>query len=261
MSKSIIADLQARHDSMLGEKTTAEDAHSRAIDALKQESDSSAKQLVGELQSKYDALVKELSTIEGAHKNELENMQAQRDDLTKQLYELEVSRDALTADHSTAKESHSKALEKQRAEIEQKYASLLDVVQADTDRLEKELATAVSDKRSALNELVTLKKELYVEIDALRGELGSKKESGSTQLSEVTKKYETVLAEKAAAEAEHEAAITLLQEDLKEQHDRALSDLQSKHHMLQQKLAQIDQEHGDALELLKEEFKSGQSRL
>ncbi|KAH7070056.1 hypothetical protein FB567DRAFT_564813 [Paraphoma chrysanthemicola] len=198
MSKTIIADLQARHDSLLEEKTAAEDAHTRALDALKEDSESATKQLLGTLQS----------NLEGAHKNYLDSL------------------------HDT----HSKALDAQQAEIEQKYASLLD----------QEKAAALSDKQSALNELATLKKELQDEIDALRSELGSKEEAA-------------VLAEKASLEEDHQAAIALLKEELKEQHEQALSELQSKYDAQQAKFATIEQEHSDAIELLKEEFKAGHS--
>ncbi|OAK96582.1 hypothetical protein IQ06DRAFT_319233 [Phaeosphaeriaceae sp. SRC1lsM3a] len=212
MSKTIIADLQARHDDLLQEKTTAEDAHSRAIDALKQDSESTAKQLLGELQS----------NTEGAHKTELEDLQIHRD----------TTHESVVSNHKSAQESHSKALDAQQVEIEQKYASLLDTLQEDASRLEKEKATALSDKQAALNELVALKKELHAEIDALRNELGSKDET----------------------EDDHQAAVVLLKEELKEQHESALFKLQSEHDSLQHKLATIDKDHGDAIELLKEDL-------
>ncbi|KAL5113332.1 hypothetical protein ACEQ8H_008794 [Pleosporales sp. CAS-2024a] len=259
MSKSIIADLQARHDSLLKDKNAAEDAHTRAIDALKRDNESETRKLLDELQSKYDALANEKRSLEGSHQNELDNVHAQRDAILQQFSELEKTHASILADHLAMQEAHTKALETQQIEIEEKYTSLLDVMQSDADRMERERAIALNEKQSALTELVTLKKELHAEIDALRNELGEKQVSGPSSLVEITNKYEAIVAEKAAADAEHEVAVALLKDELKEQHDLALSELQAKHDILQQKLVQIDQEHGDALALLKEEYKAGHS--
>jgi chromosome segregation ATPase len=156
-------------------------------------------------------------------------------------------------------QSHSKALETQQAEIQQMFNSMLEDLQADLTTLEEEKQEAVLEKKFALDELETLKKELHAEIDALRSELGAKSDVGSTTLSEITQKYEALLAENASAENDHQSAILLMKMDLKEQHELAVKELQTKHDAVQERLAQIDQEHGDAVELLKEEFREGHS--
>jgi chromosome segregation ATPase len=264
-SQSIITNLQARHDSLLQEKTEAEDAHSRAINALKQESDSTASQQLGELQSKYDMLADEKNSVEGAHQTELDDLRAQRDALSKQFVDLE--------------KTHGAAI----AEIEQKYASLLETLQDDVARKEEEKAAAVSDKQATLDDNLALEKHLRAEIDSLKTELGSKGESDTDResafthlrqelneehehkLSELRAEIEELQArlqsagESGTANDDHKAALTHLKEELKEQHGHAMAEAQAKHDKLQQEMAKSGQEHGDAIELMKEEFRAAHS--
>jgi chromosome segregation ATPase len=258
-SQSIISDLQARHDLLLQEKTEAEETYDRAIEDLKQDSQSASKQQLEELQLKYNALLSEKSSVEGASKIELEEVQTQRDELTKQLSDLKNTYAGVLAEQAAAQDSHIKALEVQGAEIEQKYASLVDALQSEVLRLREEKAAVLSSKQSAMDDIVALKNDLHAEIDALRTELETKGKFGSTDLLEKQKQYDAILVERATAENDHEAAVALLKDDLKEQHEHALSELRSQHAELKDKLATTNREHGDAIEFLKMEFKAGHS--
>jgi chromosome segregation ATPase len=258
-SQITISNLQARHDVLLQEKSAAEEAHDRAIEDLKQDSQNASKQQLEELQLKYDALLSEKSSVEGASKTELKEVRTQRDDLMKQLSDLETTYSSVLAEQATAEDSHAKALDVQEAEIEQKYASLLDALQSDVLRLKEEKAAVLSSKQSAIDEIVALKNDLHVEIQALRTELETKDKFGSTDLVEIKKQYDAILVEKATAENDHEAAVALLKDDLREQHEHALSELRSQHAELKDKLAMTDREHGDAIEFLKMEFQAGHS--
>ena len=186
-------------------------------------------------------------------------MQSQRDDLSKRLSDLEKSHADSLTEQLMAQETHTKALETQQAEIEQKYASLLEIMQSDADRLEQEKSAAISAKQSALNELATLKKELHAEIDELKKGLSTRSQGSPTGADELAQKYEILLAEKAAADKEHQEAVAKLKESLTQDHERAFSKLQSEYNALQERAAKTDQEQSDAIELLKEEFKTGHS--
>ena len=287
-SQSIITDLQARHDALLEDKTSAEDAHSRAIDALKQDSNGKSSQIMSELQSKYDKLLEEKAAVEDAHgmsQSIVADLQARHDALleektaaedghsraidalkqdsessSKQLLgDMEAKLSALEVKEQATEEAHVKALEGQRAEIEQKFGSLLEALQAELSKNEQERTAADAAEQSALNELMAYKKKAHAEMDAMRNESSSKEQIGSSSLRELTSKYEALVAEKATADDDHEAAIRLLKDELAEQHERAFSTLQSKHDSLQKKLSHIDQEHSDAIEFLREEFKEGHS--
>ena len=186
-------------------------------------------------------------------------MQSQRDDLSKRLSDLEKSHADSLTEQLMAQETHTKALETQQAEIEQKYASLLEIMQSDADRLEQEKSAALSGKQSALNELATLKKELHAEIDELKKGQSTRNQGSPTGADEIAQRYEMLLAEKAAADKEHQEAVAKLKESLTQDHERAFSKLQSEYNALQERAAKTDQEQSDAIELLKEEFKTGHS--
>ena len=184
-------------------------------------------------------------------KNFFNALELKHDALSVDLLDLQRAHSEALAERRSAQESHARALETQD-EIEQKYSTLLKALEADTATLEQ-------DKQAALNELVALKKELQDEVDQLKSELAMKDEAGSAGITEATKKYETLLAERDSAEKDHEAAVTLLRDSLREDHERTLSELQSKYDTLQKQIAKANQEHEDAMELLKEEFKAGHS--
>jgi DNA repair exonuclease SbcCD ATPase subunit len=80
-----------------------------------------------------------------------------------------------------------------------------------------------------------------------------------TGADELAQKYEILLAEKAAADKEHQEAVAKLKESLTQDHEQAFSKLQSEYNALQERAAKTDQEQSDAIELLKEEFKTGHS--
>lgn len=262
-TKSALAELQSKYDTLAQEKAAADLEHSRTIATLKEEADTTSKQLLDELQAKYDKLQVDLKTTsealsnlqtryevvtqergsdDEAQKAEIQNLQSQRDDLSTRLAELEKSHADSLAKQLAIEESHAKALETQHVEIEQKYAALLEIMQNDTERLEQERAAAIAGRQTALNELASLKEQ-----------------SGSSANAEIASKYEALLAEKTAADKEHEDAVALLKDSLKADYEQALSKLQSECDKLQRRIAETDQAHSDAMELLKEEFKAGHS--
>jgi chromosome segregation ATPase len=148
--------------------------------------------------------------------------------------------------------------------VDQKYAALLEEVQADCNKLEEEIGTAITERESALSELEAFKAGMQAEIDSLKRQLLEKEELDSAGLAEVGKKYETLLIEQSAADKEaHQAAIgelTIELEDLKtqlaskEKSDAAgLDEVKEQYEFLLAEQSAADKrDHESTLALLKE---------
>lgn len=266
--KKVVEDLTARYDSLANEKSALEESHARTVDALRQDSENATNKTLNELQSRYDDLLEENARSENAHSSELGNLQAQFDSLVKQLADAENELKDTSAAQKMAEDAHAEALEKaldlQRQEMDQKYAALLEEVQADCNKLEEEIGTAITERESALSELEALKAGMQAEIDSLKHQLLEKEELDSAGLAEVSKKYESLLVEQSAADEEaHQAAIgelTVELEDLKtqlaskEKSDAAgLDEVKEQYEFLLAEQSAADKrDHESALALLKE---------
>jgi chromosome segregation ATPase len=266
--EKIVEDLTARYDSLANEKSALEESHARTVDALRQDSENATNKTLNELQSRYDDLLEENARSENAHSGELGNLQAQFDSLVKQLADAESELKDTSAAQKMAEDAQAEALEKaldlQRQEMDQKYAALLEEVQADCNKLEEEIGTAITERESALSELEALKAGMQAEIDSLKHQLFEKEELDSAGLAEVGKKYETLLVEQSAADEEaHQAAIgelTVELEDLKtqlaskEKSDAAgLEEVKEQYEFLLAEQSAADKrDHESTLALLKE---------
>ncbi|KAI8931560.1 hypothetical protein NX059_011215 [Plenodomus lindquistii] len=271
--KEQLHDLQEKYDDLMGEKSANDAAHVRALEALKEESSNASTLLLSELQGKYDSLQREFdrvsqsltdlnakhsalsaekTSIESARKEELERLQEERDAYSNQLKELEKAYTESLTTQANLQECHTKELATLQADIERNYANLLEVLQQDATRLEEE-------KASALQELSSMKRDMQTRLDDMSAKVESKDRSESAALAEAATKYETLCAQKATADREHENAITLLKDSLEELHKEALTKLQAENDVLQRRSAAMEREHADAIELLKEELKAGHS--
>ena len=235
-----IVDLKARQDVLAEEKITMQESHSRAVEALKQDSESAATQTLHELQSKYDSLLEDMENSETARAAEVANLEVKCDSLSKKLADAERKHEESSAERAVADEAHHKALiealEGQK-ETEQKYVALLEEAQTNATKLEQEKVTALKEKQSALNDLRALEGELQAQIENLHDELARKEEVDSAGLLEVSKKYETLLAEQSLADREaHEAAIENLRKSLKEEYEHARLEASAELEALQDEL-------------------------
>lgn len=256
-----VADLTARHDALLKEKSVMEESHTRTVSALKQDSENNTKEILDEIQSKYDSLLKEKASRESVHASELGDIQSKCDSLAKQLAEvqskLEGSTTALKAAEDAQAAALDEALQSQRHEMDEKYVSLLEEVQADCNKLEQEIGKAITERQIALTELDTLKSDMQAEIDDLKHELIEKEELDSAGLAEVSKKYETLLVEQSAADKEaHEVAVEELASTLRTGYEHAKQEAHAELEHLKDELMSKDKSHAIAMAEAVEEHKA-----
>jgi chromosome segregation ATPase len=259
--QKIVEDLTARYDSLVHEKSALEVSHARTVNALRQDSENATNQTLNELQLRYNTLLEENARSRNAHTGELGNLQAQIDSLVTQLADAKNELKDTTTAQKTAEDAQAEALEKalklQRQDMEQKYAALLEEVQADCNKLEQEIGTAINERESALSELEALKAGMQAEIDSLKYELLEKEELDSAGLVEVSKKYETLLVEQSAADQEsHQAAINKLAQTLKDEFERAMQDAHIELEDLKTQLASKEKSDAAGLDEVKEQYES-----
>lgn len=254
-------DLKAQHSLLVDEKTLMEETHASTVEALKQNSESATKQTLSELQSRFDTLFEEKRASENSQAGELEDAEARCDTLVKQLADVESKLEESTTAQNTADKAQAEALEKalesQRHDIEQKYVALLEEVQADCTKLEQHLDAILAEKQSTLEQSEQLQKDLRHQIDSLKHELARKEELDSAGLAEVSKTYETLLADQVAADKKmHEAAMDELRHSLTHDHERAKEELYAELERLRDELTSKEKTDSDGLSEVTKKYES-----
>jgi chromosome segregation ATPase len=224
-----------------------------------------------EVSKKYEILLAEQSAADKeAHEAAIEDLRKslrEEYELAKQeaYTELEILKDELASKEKSdsaglaeVTEKYESLLAEQSAADKRDYEATMALYRdsADTDLNEmKERYEALLAEKSSLNaEFERAKDEAYAEVDELRRELTAKDKSGAAAFAEVAMKYDTLVAEKSAADEAHEAALSSLKRSLESEREQAIAELQSQNSALQEKVAKMDEEHQQTLHILKKEL-------
>ncbi|KAJ8108994.1 hypothetical protein OPT61_g7777 [Boeremia exigua] len=239
-TKQILSELQSKYDNLLEEKSDAAALHAKELEDSQAKYDTVAKRLANAEDKLEEATAKEKAT-EQAHAEALDKaLDSQHQDIEQKymalLEEVQADYAKLEQDTDRALAEKQSALDKADAlsteldaqikhlehelaqkedldsagliEVTKKYETLL-LEQSATDREAHE--AAMEELGSSLkNEYEVAQQEVYTELESLRAELAAKEKADSAGLAEVTKKYESLLAEQSAADKrDHEATLAL----------------------------------------------------
>lgn len=229
--QSSITDLQVRYDTMVAEKSLAEETHRKELEAAKQESETGHNQRLEELLSKNEALLAERNAADELHAQEMETLRKESGSATKgELSDLQSKYDALLKEKSANDLAHTRAIETLMEESANTSASLLGKLQAENSQLQQQLentSKALSklqeDHRILAEEKISISRADQTEKEKLQ----EQQDAYAKQLAELEKIHSEVLADQVTTRETHMKELVSQQSEIECRYASLLETLQN----------------------------------